>query len=510
MPHDPIERALIANNAALLAEVIRDEWSTPIPLAASEPNPVPPGLLPGALGEFVEALTEHTETPRELGAMMCLAVASASAAGRYEVLVREGYIEPLNVFTAVALESGARKTAVVNGARSPLIKFEHEEQQRLLPERRQAISERKTLEGRIEKLRKEVMADPTDEMQSELRGLEEGLVEIPEFPRLWTQDCTPEALAVLAAKNNERMLVMSDEGGIFDILAGRYSRGVPNLDFVLQAHAGSAVRIDRKAGDPLFLARPLLTVALSPQPSVLQGLADVPGFRGRGLLARFLFAVAKSNLGYRHHEARPIPAGIQEDWNALIYRLLKSPINVGSNGSPAATRLTFAPSAYASWHDFQRLVEVQMREGNQLAGLRDWAGKLPGVAARIAGVLHCVTMDTSLDTRIPLGTTEVALQLAAILISHALAAFGLMGADANAGIAGRVIRWASERGEAETTERDVFCAFQGTVKTMANLEPVLRLLEKHRYLRIEDRPTKGRPSSVCVWNPAVVGGGSDE
>jgi hypothetical protein len=379
------EAANILRGAEARADAAPYEWTTPIPLTG-EPQLCPPNLLPGALGEFVESLSAHTETPRELAALMCLAVASASVAGRCEIEVSEGYTEPLNLFVAVALESGARKTAVVSAARQPLIEFEREEQERVAPERRHAISERKTQEAQIERLRKVVVSDPNDDVVAQLRELEQSLSEIPEFPRLWTQDCTPEALAVLTSKNNERMAILSDEGGYFDILAGRYSRGVPNLDFVLQAHAGAQVRVDRKSGDAVYLDKPLLTIGLSPQPSVLSGLSDIPGFRGRGLLGRFMYGVPPSNLGYRRNEPRPIPTGIRRNWDTLIRRLLKLPIRTCDDSLRTASRLTFASSAYDSWRDFQRLVELEMREGNRLAGLKDWAGKLPGAAARIAGV----------------------------------------------------------------------------------------------------------------------------
>jgi hypothetical protein len=295
------EAAAILRGAEARADAVPIEWSAPIPLSG-EPQPCPPSLLPGALGEFAESLSAHTETPRELAGLMCLAVTSASVAGRCEILVREGYAEPLNLFVAVALESGTRKTAVVNAARQPLIEFEREEQERVSPERRNAISDRKTHEAQIDRLRKQVVNDPNDDAKAQLHGLEQALIEIPEFPRLWTQDCTPEALAVLTSKNGERMAVLSDEGGYFDILAGRYSRGVPNLDFVLQSHAGAPVRVDRKSGDSVFLAKPLVTIGLSPQPSVLSGLSDIPGFRGRGLLGRFMYGMPPSNLGYRHHQ----------------------------------------------------------------------------------------------------------------------------------------------------------------------------------------------------------------
>ncbi len=505
MQHDAIENALIANNGALLAEVTRNEWSAPIPLA-SEAQPFPPKLLPGALGEFAESLSAHTETPRELAALMCLAVTSASIAGQVEIEVREGYTEPLNLFVAAVLESGTRKTAVVTAAGQPLVDFEREEMERIAPERRKAISERKTMEARIEKLRKEIVNDANNDVSAKLSASEESLIEIPEFPRLWAQDITPEALADLTSKNGQRMAILSDEGGYFDILGGRYSRGIPNLDFVLKAHAGSPVRVDRKSGDAIFIAKPLLTIGLSPQPAVLSGLAEIPGFRGRGLLARFLYGVPSSNLGYRDHQARPTPAGTRRDYADMIRRLLKLPMRTGENGMPDAIKLTFAPFAYDSWRDFQRMVEMEMREGNRLASMKDWAGKLPGMAARTAGVLHCVTNDPVRVVQISRDTAELALALASISISHATCAFGLMGGSADVQLAKRLVRWTMERGGRVTTKRDIFSAFQGTFKRMENLEPVLRLLAEHHYIRVEELSTGGRPSALCHWNPALFGG----
>ena len=39
------------------------------------------------------------------------------------------------------------------------------------------------------------------------------------MPQLWTSDVTPENLGVIMAENDDRMAILSDEGGIFDILA---------------------------------------------------------------------------------------------------------------------------------------------------------------------------------------------------------------------------------------------------------------------------------------------------
>src|SRR5207253_1149882 len=158
-------------------------------------------------------------------------------------------------------------------------------------------SEKRTAELRIESLRKKAAsaADSTA-LAREIHELEVNLPVVPPLPRLYVDDCTPERLASLMAEQGGRMAVFSDEGGVFDILSGRYSKGVPNLDLWLKGHSVSPVRVDRadRARPPILLDRPRLTVGISPQPDVLASLRDKPGFRGRGLLARFLYGLPKS------------------------------------------------------------------------------------------------------------------------------------------------------------------------------------------------------------------------
>ena len=69
---------------------------------------------------------------------------------------------------------------------------------------------------------------------------------VPTMPRLLADNVTPEAAASLLAEQGGRLAVLSAEGGIFDILAGRYSGGMPDLDVWLKGHAGDPLRVDRK------------------------------------------------------------------------------------------------------------------------------------------------------------------------------------------------------------------------------------------------------------------------
>jgi hypothetical protein len=369
-------------------------------------------------------------------------------------------------------------------------------------------SERETAQARIAELRKklatadESSADYADKKQR-IYELESKLPQIPRAQRLWVQDVTTEKLGALMGDNNEAMSLISDEGGIFDIIGGRYSNGNPNFDLYLQSHAGSPVRVDRGSRPPVMMDEPALTLVLSPQPDVLQGLATKPGFRGRGLLARFLYMLPVSNIGHRTGKTKPVPESIENDHDAHIRALLrfKRP-----ESGPIIILLT--DEARAELRAFAAVVEEQMREGGCFEHIQDWAGKLPGAAARIAGNLHVAehAFGTPADLKLGVDTMRAALQLAAVLGKHAVAAFDLMGADQALKGARKVWSWVQRERKPMFTFRDCFNALRGTFPRRTDLErPMEVLVERHHIALLESPPKPGRRSQVYEVNPKFTG-----
>jgi len=270
------------------------DWEAPIPLGAFNLPKWPDNVFSKEIQHYVNELAKSTETSIELAALSVLAVISAAAQGKYQIQIKSDYFEPINLWTCVALPSGSRKSAVLNAVTKPLILWERQKKEELAPQIATMISENKTLEVRIKEMRRKAASSKEEEFEMlnyEISKLESEIKEIPNIPQIWTADVTPENLGVIMAENSEKMAVISDEAGIFDILAGRYSSGIPNLDIFLQGHAGSPVRVNRGNRPPVFMERATLTLGLVPQPDVLKGLKKNPIFRGRGLLARFLFAI---------------------------------------------------------------------------------------------------------------------------------------------------------------------------------------------------------------------------
>ena len=70
--------------------------------------------------------------------------------------------------------------------------------------------------------------------------------------QLYVDDITPEKLVSVLAANNGRAAMISTEGGIFDTLAGAYSK-VVNIDVMLKGYSGDTIRVDRIGRDSEYV-----------------------------------------------------------------------------------------------------------------------------------------------------------------------------------------------------------------------------------------------------------------
>lgn len=477
-----------------------DVWPRPIPLRPVAPPEWPRGVFPADIEAFVAALSTATETPMELAGSVVLGGLATSLHGKYIVRVKADYFEPLCLWTCCALPSGSRKSAVLSKAMAPLIAWEKAERERLEPVIKELLSERRTIQSRIDGLRRQTAKPECKDLPritKEIAELEKSLPLIPVIPRLWTSDITPEHLGTLMDMNQERMGVLCDEAGILEIINGRYSKNGPNLDLFLQGHAATAVRVDRGSRPPVTLDRPVLSVVLMPQPDVIRSLSNSPEFRGRGLLARFLYTMPEHNLGTRTGETPPVPLDVSQGYNTIVNALLKRKGEEEGDGREKAYVLNLAPDAYKMWRQFWREIEDEMADGGLLEHLRDWGGKLPGAVARIAGIFH-VTRHAFQNERnhlVSADDMDAAIKLGRFFCEHALIAFDEMGADRARDDARSILGWVRREERKCFSKRDVHRALQGTFKKSEEIdEPLAILVDRHYIRKINEakKPT-GRP-----------------
>jgi transcriptional regulator with XRE-family HTH domain len=141
-----------------------------------------------------------------------------------------------------------------------------------------------------------------------------------------------------------------------------------------KGHAGDTLRVDR-IGRSEFVKAPAITIGLAVQPDVIRGLAEKPGFRGRGLLGRFLYALPVSLLGHRDPDAPPVPNEIRAAYYSNVTALLALPFGTDENGDPWPHLLHLSSDAQARMRDFEVWLEPQLSEFGELGGMTDWAGK---------------------------------------------------------------------------------------------------------------------------------------
>jgi hypothetical protein len=488
------------------------EWPTPIPLAAPSVPPFPLHALPLNLRLYAEELAEAAQVPPDLPTMLMLAVGAAALANKYEVHITPDWREPCNLFVAVVLPPGHRKSAIFRAVVAPLDRAETE----LRDLDADAVADRtqtyRIMEAALrEAERRAKNADDAERTQAieEAKELRRKLPEHPALPRLLADDASPEQLAVLLAENGGRIALMSAEGGVFETMAGRYSNGIPNLDVYLKGHSGDAIRVDRVGRPPILVQNPALTIGLAIQPEVIQGLATKPSFRGRGLIARFLYSIPHSALGYRKVETEPVDPATRLQYETTVNTLLRvSSHDIHANDG-TAHRLCLDRDAKNCLRDYRQDIERDLAPGGGLEYAPDWGGKLPGAVVRIAGILHAYKHpDAPHAVVVSEETMVAAIHIGNYLRSHAAAVLDLMGIDPIIEDARHVLNWIRRTELAEFSQRQAYQALKGRFKHVHQLLPVLALLRERGYLVRVSIPARTGPGRNAgpfyATNPACL------
>ena len=418
-------------------EVSNDEshWPPPVLFDAMETPEIRAGLLPDPIGAYVAALAEHTETPPALGVLVALAVVSAATRGRVQVEISSAHRETVNLYLLAVLASGNRKSSVFSGLSEPLISWEREQAEILGPHVAQQRSRRKSAESVIEHRRRRLHKLADDDRRREIEDIareEADLPSVPVLPKLFANDATPESLAAAIAEQQGVFAVLSDEGGILDVLSGLYTNGHANIDVLLKGWDRGPCRIRRR--DREVDINPSLTLGLAVQPATLINLAGKRAFLGRGLVERFLYVLPVSSLGHRTHDRPPPDRGVVSAYRAAVEKILRE-------DRPVV--LTLSESAAADLRQFRQETEGMFRPGGRLAEFPGWGSKLPGQLARIAALFHLVERPQA--TEIGPETMARALELGDLLVDHAIAALVQMGLDEATGDAQRCWRWIAGR-----------------------------------------------------------------
>lgn len=478
----------------------KDAWDAPILFDEFETPDISSDLLPNILGGFAAALAHATETPEALSVMTILGVISTIVAKHIYVSPKEGWREPVNIYTLIALPPANNKSQVIKCCTKPLVEWEKEQAAQLDTTIKQRRSERKTQEKIIEGLRiKAAKTNDSIEQRDlihEITQKESNLIDVPILPILFTNDATPESLTNLMHEQHGKLAIFSDEGGILETLAGLYSNGAANIDILLKGIDGGDVRVKRK--DRSLMLNPFLTIVLAVQNAVIQNMGEKRAYLGNGSLDRFLYVIPKSKLGYRTHNTTPLSSNIQNAYHTKIKSLLDR-FFLSERTQPQI--LTLNTAAFSLWKEFQANIEKQLRPDGRFSICQGWAGKISGFSLRIAALLHIVAVDCQHIVITDI-TMKNALNIAELLTEHALAAFNLISVDQSLEDAKNVFQWINRRRIASFTQSEIVLAMRNKkMSKPERLQKAMLVLSERNIISAPVKLPTRKPTTLYYVNP---------
>jgi hypothetical protein len=357
------------------------------PLVDRKPLPTwPTHVLPPWVRAHVEACSARLQVPTDLCAQLAVGVLASACMGRATVQL-DTWTETLNLYTYIAMHSGAGKSPAEKAIVRPLRDWEANRRVSTHEDHRFALAAWKVTQKRYKDMEDSVVRGSIQMDDPEYRKLIlEAAESKPVEYRLTVDDATPERLVQLLAQH-QRLALISTEAGLLDMVAGQISRGgTPNIDVYLKAWSGETIQRDRKGGDEgpesTVVTDALLSVVLTIQPSVVAKYqATSPELRGRGFFARFMPSVPQSLVGTRTHGNRTHPGPEADEYRDRLHAL------ADTMAATLPVQLTPNDAAAAMFYRWCDSMEVQLLPGQRLAALHDASSKIKSSVLRVAGLL---------------------------------------------------------------------------------------------------------------------------
>ncbi len=380
----------------------------------------PLDCLPAGLQDFVRQLSGCKQAPVDTAAVSLLSVFSMAEGGRFMVDpgIAAVYQLGINLFTMTVMESGTGKSEIMNVLKKPIEDFVRDYNWKNREKIAMDENWSSVLRERVSKAKKQCVSGKAD-----YSDLEEAQRELDAFKpmkklRRITDNATSEALENLLAENDGVMSVVSTEGGVIDIMGGRYSKdGGSNIDIYLHGYSNESFDKDRAGQGHVHVDHLHLTVIFSIQPRVLKDFMR-RDFIEKGMTSRFLYAIPKELDERLLRDSSNIDPLVLADYENKIRDIMSIERNVG-----APYELRFSEEAtelMISYNDD----EIQKRIKEDLACIKRTARRIIGQTIRLAGVLHLMEHGgEAVEKReISAQTVEKAIRLTDYFLEHTKAA----------------------------------------------------------------------------------------
>lgn len=481
-------------------------WDDLVNFEYDEVLPFPKNVFPQWLESYIDQVAQSTQTPREMAAMGAFTALSIATAKKFNVNVYGDWKEPMNTYLLTLMPPSSKKSQVFNNMMKPITDYQKDDREYMRPKIRDSQDDIEIKEKRIAALKKRMSepkkGDSLKETEENLKFAKDDLEDTEELtePTYFADDVTSEVLEKLLQENNEKLGIISAEGGLFSNIQGRYSDAT-NYDVYLKGHPADRLSAHRLTRDAVELDAPHLTVGVFAQPSVIQ---DIPrALFDKGLMARFLYSLPTDNRGERQIR----PQQIDEQTANEYYQNIKSLMRINEDD----VSLKMSRAADLKVQLLQEEIEHRQSEGEDLRENEDiesWAGKLAGQLMRLAGLIHMSEILTDKDYEIKESTIESIEKLKEYFITHMKKAFNVSNSDERTQSAKYLMQRMLDKHEEGTLKRQkLWQQVKRKFNTAKELDSTLQLLEDRSYIKVVEFKTDdrgGRPFKIIVINPTLL------
>lgn len=469
----------VAEPAALTDAAVAN-WEQPVDLAEAYGPDFPVHALSAWHQRFVTELAEQVQIPVDVPALASLAMIGAAAAKTVSVEIQPGDEQPTNFWALIISPPGDGKTPLLGELRRPFDQVQATMRDVERADAARAHTEHRISTITLQRLEREAAACDDAEERDELTARAVELRKRLEqrragVPTLSTGDCTQLGLISLMDRNKGRLLLLTDEGDqLFSRVQQRSKRGAEDIDDMLKAYSGAT--IDRHdVQRELRVPAAALSIVATTQPRPFSKVMGIEAYHSKGFIGRFALALPRSIQGARKQRRASVSEESRANYQNLLRRLLEQPIPDVPVALPLSEEAFHAFAECGA--DADRAITT-----NRDASFGAWIGKLRGLTARIAGILHISDPD-NLGVNVISGETMArAIEVSRYLAAHARVAYEHSERAALDEDPRRLLHWIRDTRREQFTHAEAVSSFSGRLNAR-EVEACIERLVVARYLR---------------------------
>jgi hypothetical protein len=463
-------------------------WPDPVPLEnVPAAAPFPTDVLPAALGRLVREAAAALNCPEDAVGVPVLALGGGALGNARHLALTPSHTQPPLLYAAVVSPPGAVKSPPLKLLRQPFHRLE----------RHSRDLYRASLPG-------------WERWPPILRGPR------PVLRRCIVGDTTTECLGSILGDNPRGVVMVRDDLTALVASLNPYKASRDrDRQLYLALWGGDPLVIDRKSDrakgeGPVLVEEPFAAIVGTVSPAVLDrlrgaGRGGPPG--DGGFLDRFLLVYPPPRPAVAE-QWQEVPSQALAAWETAVERLLD--LTMTGDAAPRPVLVGLTACGRAAWQRFTQAHADEVNAETFPPHLQAAWAMLRAYGARLALIVHCLrrACGEKIGEDVDGESMERAGRLVAYFKAHALRVRALLACDPRMEDARRVLRWLRTEGRRRFQKREAYHALKRTFATVADLEPVLSLLEQHALIRAEprsDSPGPGRkPSPYYEVHPGLA------